>query len=404
MQLEPKKYILIIVILWVVSVSASLCWNLFQLDRSAEINNVKRAKAFFQQVLITRGWSASHGGLYLRVSEQLPPNPFLHVPDRDIETTDGVQLTLINPALMTRMISELAEKQGLTNFHLTSLQLINPGNAPLPWEKIALQDFEKGKSQEYFFTRQENDSEVFHYIASLYVSQECLQCHKQQGYKIGDVRGGLTVSFPINKKSISTLVLSHCFMLLFGALLIVGFGNKIVRLTETLKKQSNIDGLTRIANRGYFDQILHREWLCSRRKKTTLSLILCDIDHFKLYNDTYGHQAGDSCLKQVAQALNTSTNRPADLVARYGGEEFVVILPETSAKGAGDVAERMRTAVENLQVAHSTSETAECVTISLGVATTTSSVATEKELIKQADKALYASKRNGRNRITHADD
>lgn len=404
MQCEPIKYIVIIVMFWVVSVSASLAWNMFQLERSAELDHVKTAKAFSQQVLITRGWNASHGGLYLRVTEKLPPNPFLRISNRDIETTDGIQLTLINPPLMTRLISEFAPKLGLTNFHLTSLKPINPNNVPLPWEKTALQNFEKKQGKEYFFSVQENSTVVFHYIGPLVITKECLQCHKQQGYQEGDLRGGLSVSFPVNKKRTSALVFSHIFMLLFGVLLIAGFGRKIVRLTETLRKQSNIDCLTKIANRKCFDETLHREWLLSQRMKTSLSLILCDIDHFKQYNDTYGHQAGDSCLQQVAHALRTTVNRPADLVARYGGEEFVVVLPEISVEEARGIAELLRVAVENLQVLHKSSEMADYVTVSLGVATASSTILSTKELIKQADKALYASKQNGKNCIAHAND
>lgn len=148
----------------------------------------------------------------------------------------------------------------------------------------------------------------------------------------------------------------------------VGFGNRIVELTDNLKQQSNIDGLTQIANRRVFDETLHREWLRSRRLKAPLSLIMCDIDHFKLYNDTYGHQAGDLCLQKVAQALRGATKRPEDLAARYGGEEFVIILPETSFAGAIVVAEQVREAVESLRIRHISSKVAKHVTISLGIA------------------------------------
>lgn len=110
MQLEPKKYISIVVLLWVVSIFASLSWNLLKIKKSAEIEHLKTAEAFVQQILITRAWNASHGGIYIIVSDTLQPNPFLQVPNRDIEATDGLQLTLVNPAFMTRMISELGKK------------------------------------------------------------------------------------------------------------------------------------------------------------------------------------------------------------------------------------------------------------------------------------------------------
>lgn len=405
MQLEPKKYILIVVLLWVVGVGASLTWNLFQVKQSAEHEYLKTAKAFVQQILITRAWNASHAGIYLRVSETLQPNPFLEVSERDVETRTGMKLTLVNPAFMTRMISEFAQKQGDVKFHMTSLNPINPHNKPTAWERVGLLAFENNQTQDYYSSGKQNKIESFSYLAPLVTKNSCLRCHAKQGYKEGDIRGGVSVTFPVTKENVGPLIVTHLFMLSVGVLILAGFGNRIIKLTESLKKQSNVDGLTQIANRRFFDETLHREWLRSRRLKSPLSLIMCDIDHFKLFNDTYGHQTGDTCLKKVAQALHDAAKRPEDLVARYGGEEFVIILPETPADGAKVVAEQMREAVESLKINHSASESAEYVTISLGVATRTlTQISTENKLIKNADKALYASKENGRNIFTHIDD
>jgi len=404
MQLEPRKFILILVMLWCVSIFTSLTWNMFQQNQSFEIRYVKTARAFVQQILITRSWNASHGGIYLRVSDSLQPNPFLQVPDRDIETSNGTQLTLINPAFMTRMISEISGEQGQIKFHLTSLKPINPGNKAVPWERIALRNFEEHQEAEYYFLHKDNNTEFFSYMVPLVTEKACLKCHEKQGYREGDIRGGLSVTFPIDTEKTGPLVISHLFLLFAGVLFIVGLGSRLIRLTESLKKQSCIDGLTQIANRKYFDETLHQEWLRSRRMKTPLSLLICDIDHFKPYNDTYGHQAGDKCLKQVATALNMALNRPADLAARYGGEEFVVILPETHGEGARFFAELIQTSIEKLQILHEASQTSGYVTISVGVATMASQVIPQKNLIGLADRALYFSKDNGRNTFTHADD
>lgn len=150
MQLEPKKYILIVVLLWVGSVGTSLIWNLFQVKQTAEQEYLKTAKAFVQQILITRAWNASHAGIYLRVSETLRPNPFLQVPERDIETNAGLKLTMVNPAFMTRMISELAQEQGNVKFHMTSLDPINPQNKPTAWERGGLLAFEENQNSSFF--------------------------------------------------------------------------------------------------------------------------------------------------------------------------------------------------------------------------------------------------------------
>jgi diguanylate cyclase (GGDEF)-like protein len=131
-----------------------------------------------------------------------------------------------------------------------------------------------------------------------------------------------------------------------------------------------------------------------------MGLVLIDIDYFKLYNDNYGHQQGDDCLKQVAWALNGAMRRPGDLVARYGGEEFVVVLPKTDLQGAMIVAERLRAAIEALNLEHGCSKCAGHVTISLGAAACMAQAETPTaELIGAADKALYAAKGSGRNRV-----
>ena len=129
---------------------------------------------------------------------------------------------------------------------------------------------------------------------------------------------------------------------------------------------------------------------------------MCDIDSFKAYNDTYGHGAGDSCLRQVAQGIRDSLNRPGDLCARYGGEEFIVILTDTNLKGAMKVAERIRQAIEAMQLNHATSPTSAVVTISLGVSTMKNNdVDSYEELIKRADEALYHAKLCGRNQVQY---
>jgi diguanylate cyclase (GGDEF)-like protein len=165
-----------------------------------------------------------------------------------------------------------------------------------------------------------------------------------------------------------------------------------------LERLANLDGLTKVANRRCFDEYLDQEWRRLTREQQPLSLILCDIDCFKAYNDYYGHLAGDTCLKQVAQTLEQSVRRPADLVARYGGEEFVVVLPNTPPEGASYVAERMRLAVENLKIAHAQSTAEQTITASLGISCQIpNTLSSGEELITAADRALYTAKAKGRN-------
>jgi adenylate cyclase len=168
-----------------------------------------------------------------------------------------------------------------------------------------------------------------------------------------------------------------------------------------LYRLASLDGLTQLANRRYFDQYLDSLCNCHGQKEH-LSLILCDVDCFKLFNDTYGHQAGDDCLKQVAQAISEAV-RHSDFVARYGGEEFVVILPNTQAKKAAEVAERIRLKVRNLEITHARNQASQYVTLSCGVASTlTDANCSPASLIYTADQALYQAKEQGRDRVLYA--
>lgn len=169
---------------------------------------------------------------------------------------------------------------------------------------------------------------------------------------------------------------------------------------QELERLSNLDGLTKIANRRRFDECLKQEWKRLAREKKPLSLILCDIDFFKLYNDHYGHQAGDDCLIEVAGAIEESLKRPADLAARYGGEEFGIVLPNTLAKGAMFLADLVRNRVRDLKIVHAKSKTDTYVTLSIGVSEVIPNINnTPEELLLRADKALYKAKDMGRNQV-----
>ena len=183
---------------------------------------------------------------------------------------------------------------------------------------------------------------------------------------------------------------------------IVGVGRDITDkkiIEEKLRNLSYKDGLTQVFNRRYFDEVLEKEWKKAARNSTTLSLLMLDIDHFKVYNDTYGHQQGDDCLKAVALSLNETVKRVGDLVSRYGGEEFTVILPETNEEGAISVAEKIRLNIEALMLPNINSGVKPFVTISAGIATIVPATLSSYEiLINNADKALYKAKESGRNR------
>lgn len=167
-----------------------------------------------------------------------------------------------------------------------------------------------------------------------------------------------------------------------------------------LQLLSSLDGLTGIPNRRHFNETMDQEWTRLSREQQPLGLIILDVDHFKRFNDHYGHVVGDRCLKRVAGALASRLKRPADLVARYGGEEFAAILPGTPLDGAQHIAEIMRATVQGLDIEHADSPVAPVVTISIGVsAVIPAPGCTPVDLIQAADRGLYRAKQNGRNRV-----
>jgi diguanylate cyclase (GGDEF)-like protein len=177
--------------------------------------------------------------------------------------------------------------------------------------------------------------------------------------------------------------------------------HKLEASNEKLRQLSSLDGLTDIPNRRFFDETMAREWQRGIRNQKPLSLILGDIDHFKAFNDAYGHVEGDDCLKRVAKALGGSILREVDTIARYGGEEFAAILPETDEVGGVMIIERMLENIENLKIPHVASPTADHITVSFGLSTMVPDAdISPTQLIESADKALYLAKNSGRNTYT----
>jgi diguanylate cyclase (GGDEF)-like protein/PAS domain S-box-containing protein len=175
---------------------------------------------------------------------------------------------------------------------------------------------------------------------------------------------------------------------------------------EKLAALATLDGLTGLANRRHFDERLREEWARAYREGTSLSLLILDVDHFKKFNDRYGHPAGDACLLAIAHAIAAEARRPADLAARYGGEEFVMLLPNTDSVGCELVGERIRQGLRQLCIPHAQNLPSRRVTVSLGGATIQLHVDRPSEsssLVQTADRALYAAKESGRDRLIMAD-
>ncbi|MCK5153610.1 MAG: diguanylate cyclase [Spirochaetales bacterium] len=395
-----KKHISIMAFLWIIIVAISLFLNYQDSVGEKKRLAMVSAKSFFDQVLLSREWNAYHGGVYAPVTDETPPNPYLDVELRDLET-DGLKLTKLNPSYMTRQMAELAMKKIGVQIHLTSLNPIRPQNIATSIEENALYDFEKGIDEVGIFVK-ENSNTSFFYMAPLITETACLQCHAKQGYEEGDIRGGISITLPfVMKLPIFPLLATHIGLAIIGLSGILLFGKKLDNSYEIMKKQASIDSLTNIPNRRSFLQTIELELKRCNRDKQPLAAIICDLDNFKDYNDNYGHVEGDLCLQKVAQKMKETLKRPGDFCARYGGEEFVIILPGTPLEGAIEISEKIRKGVEDIKIEHIKSLPSGTVTLSLGIAITNinNPVSSWKELIKNADTALYKAKELGRNQV-----
>jgi two-component system NtrC family sensor kinase len=192
---RQRRWWILFLLGWALVVGAVFFEHTRNIHQQATNVAIEGARNVFRMLEITRAWNASHGGVYVPVTPEIQPNPYLEDPTRDVVTTTGVALTKINPAYMTRLIGNLANAQNGTVFHMTSLRPIRPANAPDAWERTALESFERGQ-KEVASLEAGKQGEQLRYMAPLFVERSCLDCHRKQGYQEGDVRGGISVSLP----------------------------------------------------------------------------------------------------------------------------------------------------------------------------------------------------------------
>ena len=196
-QAKPRRYALAVAGIWTIMIAGLLAWSIVRHDESIWEHARVQARMALERDMFWRGWNASHGGVYVPVTENTPPNPHLSdIPERDIATPSGRRLTLMNPAYMSRQVYEIAERDGRIYGHLTSLKPRRPANAANPWETEALKAFEDGQT-EVVSTEDVEDKPHLRMMRVFRVEQGCLKCHGDQGYKVGDVRGGISISVPL---------------------------------------------------------------------------------------------------------------------------------------------------------------------------------------------------------------
>lgn len=399
---------LLALLLWTGTVAGSLWWNgqtlhqqSLELAKTGALSNINKDMAF-------RMWAASHGGVYVPPDEKTPPNPYLHVPDRDVVTNEGKALTLVNPAYMLRQVMEENSRLFGVKGHITSLQLTNPINRPDVWERAALESFQQGV-KEVTATVDIDGKPYLRVIQPMLMEKSCLKCHADTEVKVGGVRGGISVAVPLEPIFAASwaqrrnIYLFHGTVWLFGIGLIglVAWRSKRESAERTRAEKAevlaNYDGLTGLYNHRTFYALLEDEIARTRRYNHSVSILMLDIDHFKQVNDTYGHVTGDRILEGLARVLEQAVRRE-DKVCRYGGEEIGVILPETVGHTAVQLAERLRATVEQAVFKDDSGEQIR-ITVSIGVAALPEQAAKPKDLVIAADAALYAAKQGGCNRV-----
>ncbi|WP_319760584.1 diguanylate cyclase [Maridesulfovibrio sp.] len=404
-----KKYLGFIALLF--SLIITTIFYTFNLMTVATIKQQleDEGRAFFTEIVNTRQWIAKHGGVYVPLESTKDVNEYLN----NIDGVDAViecggrKYTLKNPALVTRELSHTNLHGDQLKYKITSLKLMNPSNKPDDFEVEALNKFQKGVTS--VSTIAEMDGKTYYrYMAPLKTVRGCLKCHVKQGYKVGDIRGGIVVSILADKVE-KKVYQARIFMILGGigvvALMLLSilyisrcFVNELSVAENKLAEMALTDALTGLYNRLTAMRMLKKEISRSRRDGSALSVAILDIDYFKKVNDTYGHSVGDEVLIALAHTLQEQI-REYDLACRYGGEEFLLIMPDTTVDDAMTVVSRLLAKVRSMPVRTKKGDIA--FTFSAGVANLWGTEEVDK-FIDRADSCLYKAKAQGRNQVVAA--
>jgi diguanylate cyclase (GGDEF)-like protein len=407
---DVRTFLIIISIVVTIGVTATYLFRYLTVNELLIQTVRHEAESYAQLIVLTRHWNAAYGGVYVEKKPGVESNPYLRElgVDSDIRTTDGRILTLRNPAIMTREISELARRDNLVEFHMVSLKNLNPENRPDDFEKRSLERFEDGEREIWHLDRS-GKRPVFRYILPLIVEKPCLSCHSRQGYKLGDIRGGISIKVPA--AGLISQIRTNRAHIIIDAVITIGillailylFAWKlVVRLDDVQKRLKHLavtDELTGLKNRRYIMEQLDREYQRAVRTGASLSLIIIDIDHFKQVNDTLGHAFGDAVLKAVAGDMRESL-RTYDLLGRIGGEEFLIASPGSTLDEAAALAERIREKIKGKTI--SGKDQSVSITVSAGVTTLSGQDINAGSMLARADDALYQAKQGGRDRVMSA--
>ncbi len=393
------------VTVWTIFIVFISIW--FIKDADQEMLKLARQEAVvnFKKDLAFRAWGSNHGGVYVPVTEQTQPNPYLeNMPERDLVTSSGRKLTLLNPAYMLRQLMDSYSDLYSVKSHLTSLKPLNIGNMPSSWERKALVSFENGE-KELLEVIENGTTSNLHMMRPMIAEKECLKCHVNQGYALNDVLGGVSVIVPlqsyiasadIEKREIITVfILSWSlglFVICLGGIRSQQRVQERIEYEEKIWHQANFDPLTGLANRNLFMDRLDRALAYAQREKNQLAMLFIDLDRFKDVNDTRGHAVGDQLLQKAANRLKTCI-RKMDTVSRLGGDEFTVILPNID-KGSSAKLIANKILVE-LSKPFKLNDYEAQLSASIGITIFPQDGEDSGTLLKNADTAMYCAKEGG---------
>jgi diguanylate cyclase (GGDEF)-like protein len=405
-----KRTFILLALLWTIIITALAGWSYREAYTTAFEIALTNARDTFNRDLVFRRWATGHGGVYVPVTPVMPPNPYLtNIPERDIATPSGKKLTLVNPAYMTRQVYELGKDQYGIWGHITSLKPIRPENAPDEWEKKALLAFERGETE--VLSIEPPDKKIFfRFMRPMITEPACLKCHAAQGYKAGDIRGGISISVPWVPFQKGLLTQRRTAIFTYGVIWAVGLLglwigwdriksdlSKHKRMGEEIHTLSITDQLTGLNNRRGFLSLAEQQLKLSNRNKNGMLLFFADLDLLKQINDTLGHEEGDKALIEAAKILR-ETFRASDIIARLGGDEFAVLAIDTDKSNSEIFSDRLQQLVDNWNKKENRNYR---LSISIGCAYyDPENPCSIDELIGHADKLMYEQKQ--KKRLTQA--
>lgn len=406
-----RKYtFLIYAVLWLLLIGTTFYFQMQEIKSSATEIPSRQAELFFENIRQLQQWHRQFEGVYAPATEKVQPIANIQRSDRDLLTNGTRQLTMIAPFCQSPYFKNSTPAKNGVLYHLTNLNPWKSENKPDAWEKAALEAFGRGESRREELT-EINGSAYYRYIQPLILDESCVKCHTGQNLQVNSQFGAVSASFPAANSHLPAEQQLQRIEIIHGSIALIGLLGLLTTYLDSRKMQlklakakrhlqlAYLDVLTQLPNRRYYDFFVKKEWKRAKRQGYPLSMIMIDIDYFKIFNDNYGHVQGDRCLQQVAKTMRRYFRRAGDLIARYGGEEFCVVAA-CDTEQIEQLAEILRKAVEDMKLPHPGSKISPFVTISLGTATVIPNDAMEfEELLRQADQTLYLAKEHGRNRV-----